>query len=648
MPEEAKKRLSPVSDGESFITREGEEIKSLVHLLETLNNTSEENFKHHVNETKNDYRDWVKYSVKDETLALELGKTNDLGKTKEIVKKRIEELNKRIHMGDLIKKINHFNMQNTSSGEKIESNGDVDSKNIDFGSDFDAKTDLADSKIGNKDLSSGSELNGQIPSENSKEEYKNDLPRNSNHFPNQNVSFDEDIESNVHADSNNNLADSKIENKDLSSGSELNGQIPSENSKEEYKDDLPRNSNHFPNQNVSFDEDIESNVHADSNTNLADSKIGNKDLSSGSELNGQIPSENSKEEDYGDFSIEHPWEKDGGGIIFPRGLTTPMPIGLTNEIKGDTSSNSDSSSDSNAQEESNISVSQGNIDQNNDNLKQYPNYSVGSSSKLFPGSENTSLDQDITSEMDSEDLEESSKVSQINTQPSVDYSELGLSGPVHPSSQKDISVQETSDTVSQDDISQNSDSSELSPNGPVDSSSQKFPEQTANIPGDQDVSVGIDSGDSKGPSPVPQDDISQYRDSSELDLDAPADPSPQQFPEQTANSPGNQDVSVDMNSEESKDPSQASQNDISQNNDSSELGLSGPVHPTLEKNNEQIQSESQNPGTQQGIQNEEQKNSQSENPQVTLYNQDRHDKDQQEDGSKLGGFLSRVKSKFLG
>ena len=585
MPEEAKKRLSPVSDGESFITREGEEIKSLVHLLETLNNTSEENFKHHVNETKNDYRDWVKYSVKDETLALELGKTNDLGKTKEIVKKRIEELNKRIHMGDLIKKINHFNMQNTSSGEKIESNGDVDSKNIDFGSDFDAKTDLADSKIGNKDLSSGSELNGQIPSE---------------------------------------------------------------NSKEEYKDDLPRNSNHFPNQNVSFDEDIESNVHADSNTNLADSKIGNKDLSSGSELNGQIPSENSKEEDYGDFSIEHPWEKDGGGIIFPRGLTTPMPIGLTNEIKGDTSSNSDSSSDSNAQEESNISVSQGNIDQNNDNLKQYPNYSVGSSSKLFPGSENTSLDQDITSEMDSEDLEESSKVSQINTQPSVDYSKLGLSGPVHPSSQKDISVQETSDTVSQDDISQNSDSSELSPNGPVDSSSQKFPEQTANIPGDQDVSVGIDSGDSKGPSPVPQDDISQYRDSSELDLDAPADPSPQQFPEQTANSPGNQDVSVDMNSEESKDPSQASQNDISQNNDSSELGLSGPVHPTLEKNNEQIQSESQNPGTQQGIQNEEQKNSQSENPQVTLYNQDRHDKDQQEDGSKLGGFLSRVKSKFLG
>ncbi len=147
MPEEAKKRLSPVEETESFITKDGNEIKSLEHLLETLNNISEENFKFHVNEYKNDYRDWVKYSVKDETLALELSKTQELEKTKEIVKKRIDELKKRIHMGELIKKINHFNMQKSIGEDKHKLVEDYSSsQNVELGSGLEATKNLAETK----------------------------------------------------------------------------------------------------------------------------------------------------------------------------------------------------------------------------------------------------------------------------------------------------------------------------------------------------------------------------------------------------------------------------------------------------------------------------------------------------------------------
>ncbi|MFW6383281.1 MAG: hypothetical protein ACOCZQ_01415, partial [Nanoarchaeota archaeon] len=166
MPEEAKRRLSPVAEGEFFITKEGEEIKSLEHLLETLNNTSEENFRHHVNEYKNDYRDWVKYSIKDEALALELSKTIDFEKTKEIVKKRIEELKKRVHMGELIKKINYFNMQN-SKKKKSEVTDDDGSGTFDLGSDSKITNNLAEAKDENMALSADSGDTRQVYKEKS-------------------------------------------------------------------------------------------------------------------------------------------------------------------------------------------------------------------------------------------------------------------------------------------------------------------------------------------------------------------------------------------------------------------------------------------------------------------------------------------------
>ncbi len=117
MPEESKKRLSPVNESEKFKTKDGEEIESLESFYEKLKNMDEETFSHHVNEEKNDYSEWVKNSIGDETLALKLERTKDIEETMRIVEERIDELKRRVHMGEIIKKINYFNVQRAKEKE---------------------------------------------------------------------------------------------------------------------------------------------------------------------------------------------------------------------------------------------------------------------------------------------------------------------------------------------------------------------------------------------------------------------------------------------------------------------------------------------------------------------------------------------------
>ncbi|MGM5482096.1 MAG: DUF5752 family protein [Nanobdellota archaeon] len=141
MLDESKKKLANVDASKSFKTKGGDEARSLHELYDGLCKVNLEIFGHHANKDKNDYATWVENSVGDKTLAEELRKTTDLEETKKIVKKRIDELEKRVHMGEVINKINSFNFQKQKEMsnmdnkiiEKKEPNDDNNNQDISFG-----------------------------------------------------------------------------------------------------------------------------------------------------------------------------------------------------------------------------------------------------------------------------------------------------------------------------------------------------------------------------------------------------------------------------------------------------------------------------------------------------------------------------------
>lgn len=120
MPEESKRKLSDVNDKETFKDVLGNEIKNLEELISRLNAMKEEEFRHHVNESKNDYANWIRHVIKDEILAVELDKTQDKDASIKAIEDRVNELKKRIHMGNIIKKINLLNLVRSKKKENVE------------------------------------------------------------------------------------------------------------------------------------------------------------------------------------------------------------------------------------------------------------------------------------------------------------------------------------------------------------------------------------------------------------------------------------------------------------------------------------------------------------------------------------------------
>lgn len=60
-----------------FIVADGNRIKSILELARALETMSEEIFRHHVNETRNDFSNWIRDVFEDNTLADELAKAKD-------------------------------------------------------------------------------------------------------------------------------------------------------------------------------------------------------------------------------------------------------------------------------------------------------------------------------------------------------------------------------------------------------------------------------------------------------------------------------------------------------------------------------------------------------------------------------------------
>ncbi len=61
--------LKPAPKGKSFFLANGEEVKSAKTLADKLEEMPEEVFKHHVNQEKNDFANWIKDIFKAEDLA---------------------------------------------------------------------------------------------------------------------------------------------------------------------------------------------------------------------------------------------------------------------------------------------------------------------------------------------------------------------------------------------------------------------------------------------------------------------------------------------------------------------------------------------------------------------------------------------------
>ena len=61
----------------AFVLPDGKQLRSLVHLIDELENMPDDVFNHHVNEFKNDFSSWIRNVFKDEILADELQLVND-------------------------------------------------------------------------------------------------------------------------------------------------------------------------------------------------------------------------------------------------------------------------------------------------------------------------------------------------------------------------------------------------------------------------------------------------------------------------------------------------------------------------------------------------------------------------------------------
>ncbi len=85
--------LSDVDPEHYFITRNGEEIKSMQDMADRLSQMDEETFNHHANEEKNDFSNWIQDVVKDRELAQEI---KDKGKTEaaDEIASKVKRLNK--------------------------------------------------------------------------------------------------------------------------------------------------------------------------------------------------------------------------------------------------------------------------------------------------------------------------------------------------------------------------------------------------------------------------------------------------------------------------------------------------------------------------------------------------------------------------
>ena len=84
--------LANVNPENYFRVANGTVIKGLMDLDSSLESMSEETFKYHVNDYRNDFSTWIRETIKEEKLANDLLLTRDKTKTQVLVLRGIVEI----------------------------------------------------------------------------------------------------------------------------------------------------------------------------------------------------------------------------------------------------------------------------------------------------------------------------------------------------------------------------------------------------------------------------------------------------------------------------------------------------------------------------------------------------------------------------
>jgi len=90
--EEAHRRLGDVEDDKRFWCQDGKVIKSLKDLEEALNNMTDDTFRHHSGEERNDFSNWIREVVGDEKLARDVSKARSRIQASKAVAQRVSFL----------------------------------------------------------------------------------------------------------------------------------------------------------------------------------------------------------------------------------------------------------------------------------------------------------------------------------------------------------------------------------------------------------------------------------------------------------------------------------------------------------------------------------------------------------------------------
>jgi len=84
--------LKDVHPDNHFYVRDGPRLKNLYELERELRRMTDSQFLHHVNDSKNDFYNWIFHVVKDERLSMQLAQVKDRNAMADIVERRIAQL----------------------------------------------------------------------------------------------------------------------------------------------------------------------------------------------------------------------------------------------------------------------------------------------------------------------------------------------------------------------------------------------------------------------------------------------------------------------------------------------------------------------------------------------------------------------------
>jgi len=94
--DEANRRLGNVPDEKGFWCNDGKLIKNLGELEKALNDMSDETFRYHSGEGRNDFSNWLREVVGDEKLAKDLSKAKSRIQASKAVAQRLSFLRSKI------------------------------------------------------------------------------------------------------------------------------------------------------------------------------------------------------------------------------------------------------------------------------------------------------------------------------------------------------------------------------------------------------------------------------------------------------------------------------------------------------------------------------------------------------------------------